>query len=120
MSDGYIDTDNQQRPRSFLRQVRETFTGINRQRQTVKARTNSPVYTLVNKNLTSLDDIDIGNMQTKSHSKKPTPISFTHHLSLLNQVKSRFNKSRRLQTSSDSDEYAHSSLPSVILSPVSS
>ncbi|CAF1446188.1 unnamed protein product [Adineta ricciae] len=119
MSDGYIDTDNQQRPRSFLRQVRETFTGINRQRQTVKARTNSPVYTLVNKNLTSLDDIDIGNMQTKSHTKKSTPISFTHHLSLLNQVKSRFNKSRRLQTSLDSDDYAHSSLPSVILSPES-
>lgn len=116
MSDGHLESDAQ-RSRSIFRQVRDTFTSISRSRSHLKARTVSPPCTPAPRKRTSVDHADVENRPAKTPSKRPTPISFTHHLSLLTQVKSRFNRNRKLhnaQGSSDNDDYTHLSLPSVM------
>ena len=105
MSDENSDSDNN-RSRSLLRQVRETLGGVSRNRHHVESRTESP--TLINNKRISADSINTSTFPTKFHSKKSTPNSFAHHLSLLNQVKSHITKTRKHQptrSSLDNDDY---------------
>ncbi|CAF0922999.1 unnamed protein product [Adineta steineri] len=120
MSDENINSNNIH-SRSILRQVRDTFGSMGRNLQ-IKTRTQSPPFTLVNNKHTSVDNIDLQNSHIKIHTKKSTPISFSHHLSLFNQVKSRVNKNRKHQNAqslSDNDDDIRSSLPVIISSPES-
>ena len=110
MSGENIDSDVN-RSRSIFRQVRDTFSGINRSRHRIDARIESPPYKLTNKERKSADNIDLKNTQIKSQLRKSTPISFTHHLSLLNQVKSHLNKPKK--SPCENNDFTHLSLPSM-------
>jgi hypothetical protein len=111
------------RSRSLFRQVRETFGSLGRHRQRAETRIEPTSLSLVNTKCGSADNIDEKNLQTKVNVKKTTPISFSHHLSLLNQVKSHIHKTRKFhqttQLSLDNDDYTHLSLPPLVFSPVS-
>jgi hypothetical protein len=115
------DEDNN-RSRSLLRQVRETFGSVSRNRHHVETRTGSPSLPLSNNQRISVDSINTSNSPTKILSKKSTPNSFSRHLSLLNQVKSHITKTpkyRTTQSSSDNDDYTHLSLSPIISTSVS-
>jgi hypothetical protein len=117
MSGENPDSDDN-RSRSIFRQVRETIGSMNRSRHRGDKRNASPPITLVNNKHGSADNIDTQGLQSKIHLKIPTPVSFSHHLSLLNQVKSHINKARKShQTTSlspDIDDYVHLSLSPVV------
>jgi hypothetical protein len=108
MSGENLDSDSS-RSRSIFRQVRDTFGGMSRSRHRVDAQMESSPLTLNNKERKSADNIDLQNTQIKSPSRKSTPISFTHHLSLLNQVKLHINKPKK--STCKNDDYTHLSLP---------
>lgn len=94
MSGEAQDSDNN-RSRSLFRQVRDTIGNMNRSRHRNDDRNGSPPSSsiLTNNKRASFDSITTS---TKVHSKKSTtPISFSQHLSLLNQVKSHINKTRK-------------------------
>jgi hypothetical protein len=122
MSNESPDLDNN-RSRSIFRHVRETFGSIGRHKQRAETRAESPPLTLINTKCESADNIDRKNLQTKVNLKKTTPISFSHHLSLLNQFKSHINKTRKYQQTTqlslDNDAYTPLSLPPMPYSPVS-
>lgn len=111
MSGENLDSDNN-RSRSIFRQVRDTFGNISRSRHRNDVRNRSPPLTLINDKRSSIDSI---NIQTKLNLKKTTPIPFSHHLSLLNQVKSHINRTRKPHqtTPSDIDLHTHLSLPTM-------
>jgi hypothetical protein len=120
MSDENIDSDNN-RSRSLLRQVRETFGSASRNRHHVETRTGSPSLPLSNNQRISVDNINASNFPTKILSKKSTPNSFSRHLSILNQVKSHITKTPKYQTtqsSSDNDDYTHLSFSPIISASV--
>ncbi len=119
MSGENLDSDNA-RSRSIFRQVCETISGKNRSRHQEDVRSGSPILTLVKTKCESADNIDKQNLQTK----KPTPIAYSHHRSLLNQVKSHINKNRKnhqttLSSYMENDDYTHLSLPTPIFILVS-
>jgi hypothetical protein len=115
MSGENPDSDGN-RSRSIFRQVRETLGGMSRSRHRVDTRMESSPLTLINNERKSADNIDLRNIQTKPDIRKSTPISFSHHLSLLNQVKSHINKTKKSHPSTslsswENDDYTHLSLP---------
>lgn len=92
MSNDSSDVDNAVRSRSLLRQVRETIGGINRTRnRTDKTADSCSLTYRFNKR---------GSLETNSIAKKPIPNAFSNHLSLINQVKSHINKTRKIQNES--------------------
>ncbi|CAF0731605.1 unnamed protein product [Rotaria sordida] len=121
MSSENMSTDNN-RSRSLLRQVRDKFGGMSGSRRRTERRTDSPSLTLVNTKRISVDNIDTKDCQTKSHLENTTPVTFSHHLSLLMNVKSHFNKTRKSPTKSttsttsscDNNDRTNLSLPPVI------
>jgi hypothetical protein len=123
MSGENLDSDNA-RSRSIFRQVRETISGKNRNRHQGNVRTGSPILTLVKTKCESADNIDTHNLQTKFQLNKPAPIAYSHHRSLLNQVKSHITKNRKnhqttLSSYMENDDYTHLSLPTPIFILVS-
>lgn len=111
------------RSRSIFRQVRETFSGINRSRHRVDTRHGSSPLTLINTDHKSSDSLHGNQIQNKNSRRKSTTISFTHHLSLLNQVKSHITKSKKSHPTSSSslgnDEFTRLSFLSTDSIPVS-
>ncbi|CAF3070826.1 unnamed protein product [Rotaria sp. Silwood2] len=111
-------TTDTNRSRSILRQVREKFGGVSGSRRRTARRTESSSSTLVNTKRISADNIDTKDCHTKSHLENPTPVTYSHHLSLLMNVKSHFNRTRKSPTTSasscDNDERTNLSLPPVI------
>ncbi|CAF3929983.1 unnamed protein product [Rotaria sp. Silwood2] len=122
MSGENMTTDTN-RSRSILRQVREKFGGVSGSRRRTARRTESSSSTLVNTKRISADNIDTKDCHTKSHLENPTPVTYSHHLSLLMNVKSHFNRTRKSPTTSasscDNDERTNLSLPPVISISVS-
>jgi hypothetical protein len=114
--------NNNSRSRSILHQVRETIGGINRSRHRAETTNGPSLLTLINTKRGSVDSMDTHNSQTKLRLKKiskaTTPVSFSHRLSLLNQVKSHITKTRKSHQNTQSpykDEvYTHLSLPPTI------
>ena len=123
MSGENTDLDATNRSRSLLRQVRDTIGGINRSRNRLDTTTGSPPLRLTLPKRQSLDNIDTKPLQTKIHPKKSTPIAFSHHLSLLNQVKSHINKTRKyhpnIPSPGEFDDSKYLSLPPTISISVS-
>jgi len=114
MSGVNTDSDDN-RSRSIFRQVRETIGGKSRSRHRGDTRSASSSLTIVNNTRGSADNIDRQSLQTKLHSKKSTATSFSHRLSLLDQVKLHISKTRKYDltkpSSYENDEYTHLSLP---------
>ncbi|CAF0751522.1 unnamed protein product [Rotaria sp. Silwood1] len=106
------------RSRSILRQVREKFGGMNVSRRRTERRAESSSSTLINTQRISADNIDAKHCQIQSHVEKTTPVTYSHHLSLLMNVKSHFNKRRKSPTASassyDNDDRTNLSLPPLI------
>lgn len=94
MSNDSSDVDNAVRSRSLLRQVRETIGGINRTRNRTDKTADSCSLTYRFNTR--------GSLETNSITKKPIPNAFSNHLSLINQVKSHINKTRKTQNESES------------------
>ncbi|CAF4517099.1 unnamed protein product [Rotaria magnacalcarata] len=112
MSGESVSTDDN-RSRSLLRQVREKFGG-NRQR--VERRAGSSSAALINTQRISAEHVETSNNQTKLHVDSTAPVSFSHHLSLLVNVKSRFRKTRKTSTALSSpgnDDRKALSLPPI-------
>lgn len=105
------------RSRSIFRQVRDTFGGINRNRHRVDTRTDSSASTLINTDHKSNDNLHSHQIPNKNSHRKSTTISFTHHLSLLNQVKSHITKSKKSHPTTSSslgnDEFTRLSFLSI-------
>ncbi|CAF1174131.1 unnamed protein product [Rotaria sp. Silwood1] len=106
------------RSRSILRQVREKFGGMNVSRRRTERRAESSSSTLINTQRISADNFDAKHCQIQSHVEKTTPVTYSHHLSLLMNVKSHFNKRRKSPTASassyDNDDRTNLSLPPLI------
>ena len=125
MSEDSLDTadpaqsNTNPRSRSILRQVGETLGVINRGRNRAETSADPPSVVLFNSKRGSVDSLDAQTLQGKSPLKKlpraTTPTSFSHRLSLLNQVKSHLNKARKapstIPLTNDDEDYAHLSLP---------
>ena len=112
------------RSRSIFRHVRETIGGLHRSRHRVDGKNDStPSLTLINTTRKSADSLFPHHVQNKTSRKKSQNISFTHHLSLLNQVKSHMTKSKKsLPTTSTSlgdEEFTRISIVSISSMPVS-
>jgi hypothetical protein len=93
---------------------------MNRSRHREDTRTDSPPLKLMKNESGSVDNIDTQNLQTKFPLKKSTPISSSHHLSLLNQFKSHLNKNRKghhtTSTSGENEDETNLSLPIISIS----
>lgn len=115
------------RSRSILRHVGETLGVIHRARSRAETSAEPPSVVLINSKRASIDSLDTSNLQGKSHLKKlpraPPPTSCSHRLSLLNQVKSHLNKSRKapqtIPLTNDDEDYTHLSLSPMISVQVS-
>lgn len=109
------------RSRSIFRHVRETIGGINRHRH--HQTDSTPSLTLINNSRKSTDNLFPNHVQNKTTCKKSANISFTHHLSLLNQVKSHLTKSKKshpaVSTSLGNEEFTRISILSINSMPVS-
>ncbi len=114
--------NNNKRSRSLLRQVRASFVGQSGSRSHIDTTGESSSILLLRQKHRSFDNIDLPKRRTKKSSRSKTPNSFSHHLSLLNQVKSHFigtRKYRRTEPSVWIDDDDYHSVPSVISNTVS-
>jgi hypothetical protein len=115
-------SDNNKRSRSLLRQVRASFVGKSGNRNHIDTTGESSSVLLLRQKRQSYDNIDIQKRRTKKPSRSKTPNSFSHHLSLLNQVKSHFigtRKYRRTVPSIWTDDDEYHSVPSITSNTVS-
>jgi hypothetical protein len=111
-------SNNNKRSRSLLRQVRASFVGRNH----IDTAGESSSVLLLRQKHRSFDNIDIPKRRTKKSSRSKTPNSFSHHLSLLNQVKSHFIGNRKYRRTAPSvwlDDDDYHSIPSAISNTVS-
>lgn len=119
MSGERVNADNI-RSRSLLRQVRDKFGGTRRH---ADRRAESTSSALINTTRTSADQYESRNIHVKSNSETPPPpTSFSHHLSILVNVKSRFSKARKCSTpvlTPNIDNRKALSLPPIISNTVS-
>ena len=117
-SESFPSSNNNKRSRSLLRQVRASFVGRNH----IDTAGESSSMSLLRQKHRSYDNIEIPKRRTKKPSRSKTPNSFSHHLSLLNQVKSHFlgtRKYRRTVPSVWMDDDDYHSVPSAISNTVS-
>lgn len=117
-------SDTTQRSRSLFRQVRASISGKNSHRTNINPdHESSPCMRLLRQKRRSFEHIDSSSTQQRKNSARPpTPNSFSHHLSLLNQVKSHFTgtpKYRRTKQSQWIDDDDYHSIPSIISITVS-
>lgn len=115
-------SDTNQRSRSLLRQVQASISGKSTLRNSPNVNRESPSVLLLRHKRRSFEHIDLYKPRRKSSSRPATPNSFSHHLSLLNQVKSHFlrtPKYRRAKPNPWNDEDDYHSIPSIISTTVS-
>jgi hypothetical protein len=126
----FIPSDNKKRSRSLLRQVRARFRGRSNSRQRIETTKESSCVLLLHEKRRSYDNFDIQKLQSKRRIKKnsiiKTPISFSHRLSLFNQVKSHIIGTRKYHRTvpstwneEEDDEDDYLSIPSVVSNSVS-
>ena len=116
-------SDTNQRSRSLFRQVRASISGKGSHRNHInQSHESSPCIRLLRQKRRSFENIDSYTQRRNNSARPPTPNSFSHHLSLLNQVKSHFTgtpKYRRTKPSLWADEDDYHSIPSIISITVS-
>ncbi|CAF3636677.1 unnamed protein product [Rotaria sordida] len=115
------DNNNNNRSRSLLRQIGATLTGRSCSRHPTDTTDESPSFSLLRKKHRSFDNVNIEQRSPKSYikrtSKTKTPISFSHRLSLLNQVKTHIigtHKHRQTISSISNDDNKYLLLPSIM------
>ncbi|CAF1069183.1 unnamed protein product [Rotaria sordida] len=115
------DNNNNNRSRSLLRQIGATLTGRSCSRHPTDTTNESPSVSLLRKKHRSFDNVNIEQRSPKCYikrtSKTKTPISFSHRLSLLNQVKTHIigtHKHRQTISSISNDDNKYLLLPSIM------